>query len=189
MCTFPKYIAWNNQGHKIIKRDPFCLPDDGEGWLYAIVPCRHCPECRQAKQLNMINKALYFEETHKTSYLYFITLTVNDFYIDEFNNYNTKLDYIQKFIKRLRRCRNSKGDKYILVEEFGKLHDRRHFHMIYFTDYNVTVSQVRRCWDYGFIKLDNLSYNYDRRTPILYTLKYINKTPASFNSEHKFNAD
>ncbi len=70
MCVFPKYLAYDRTGsRKIIKRDPFLLPDE-DGWFYAVIPCRQCPECLQAKQINMINKALFYEETHKTKYLY-----------------------------------------------------------------------------------------------------------------------
>lgn len=141
------------------------------------VPCGKCNICRYnyySKWLARLNM-----ESDFSNLVLFTTLTFNDDnYPIDLSKENQK-SIIQKFLKRFRAACNSFDYhfKYFLVSEFGKLHDRLHFHILFFfkysdtTNYNSAIINIdniiNKCWRFGFTSsiLSNVKV-------ISYMLKY-----------------
>lgn len=102
-----------------------------------IVPCGRCPECRAKWRTQLAQRVRWELEKYKHNCC-FITLTVNDYCIDEvFPNRSLQHDYFQLFMKRLRRHLEYHGFKgkikYLMCGEYGENENHRpHFHAILF---------------------------------------------------------
>lgn len=99
--------------------------------VYISVPCGHCDACRLSKRFNLRNRMILEQVGRKTP-MYFVTLTYDDKHLP---SDGVSVRDCQLFLKRFReRLQKQFGFtdrlRYILFSEYGKLHNRPHYHFI-----------------------------------------------------------
>lgn len=118
------------------------------------VPCGRCPACRRRKQNEWAFRIM--EESNYSKFSAFITLTSDDdhlFYSDS-GIPTLSSDRIHKFTKDLRYRYNY---RYFLCGEYGDKFDRPHYHMIFFSNDDVSVEKLTedllKVWPDGHVKV------------------------------------
>lgn len=91
------------------------------------VPCGKCAECRKSKRLAWSHRLAVETMQHKEST--FLTLTLDDKFLDEFKD--TPKVPLMRFIDRLRKHLGYRP-KYFFVSELGEKTRRLHFHGVIF---------------------------------------------------------
>lgn len=139
MCENPN-IIYKNQitgAYSEFKFDyKLCRQDD-----FIEVPCRKCSGCQEDYKSEMAYRAMAeISENHGVGM--FITLTVNEDYIDEiFPNRELRHKPFQDFMKRLRRHIDKEYEdlpdlkptiNYLMSGEYGELNERPHYHACIF---------------------------------------------------------
>lgn len=136
------------------------------------IACGCCDHCKQSKINEWCTRMYAHAEDFK--HIYFVTLTYRSFYDDSHSvnklmlnklkqavwhrdSYNStkRLCYnpcllvkkhYQDFLKRLRKYSGLSDITYVLSGEYGHEYGRPHFHMILFTNGDLTASVVKRAW-------------------------------------------
>ena len=103
-------------------------------------PCGKCDSCRRIKQQQvklriLLESTLYSENS-------FTTLTFNDIHVP---NQLEKSD-AQNFIKRYRKQRPGKTNRYYIVGEYGSRTSRPHFHAILFGHSFLDLQTIEQSW-------------------------------------------
>lgn len=94
------------------------------------VPCGKCLSCLKNKARDLMVRAFHEAKMHEHNS--FITLTVDDDYIDEvFPGRSLCHRPFQLFFKRLRKA-SSKPLRYLMCAEYGEHTERPHYHVIVF---------------------------------------------------------
>ena len=172
--------------------------------LFYAVPCGRCSICRNHSS-NVIEARCRLEFAKCSSVPYLVTLTFDDeHYPDNFSR-ETQTIILQKFFKRLRRYLDYRGlktdFKYFAVSEYGSLHHRFHYHIIFFgvdkelnlvhyskifkrycSDFAEIVYNV---WHKGIIDCRAIDLN-KGTSPIRYVCKYLRKQFASPNKTYNW---
>lgn len=137
-----------------------------------LLPCGKCVPCIQRKGRDWFVR-LSLEVKYFKGSAYFVTLTYNDSNIPvdyhlendfEAPEYTFDKEYIQKFIKRLRKALKCEL-RYFLVAERGELHGRPHYHAIFLVDmpklefYNLLVDKWKNedKEDMGFVDIADVN--------------------------------
>lgn len=147
-----------------------------QGDRHVPVPCGKCPDClkrRVAFWSHRLEKEALLHNYH-----YFLTLTYNNDHVPITENgfLSLKPEDVTRFIKRIRKYTNFKG-KYYYCGEYGTRFKRPHYHMILFTDRDLTNSILKH-WYYGdvfFGKVESGS--------VKYTVQYYDK--GDWQPSHK----
>lgn len=125
------------------------------------VPCGHCINCRKERskawgfrlmcecanwQSSVFLTLTYDEEhvtfVHDVSYPFYSTLVPRD---------------LQLFIKRLRKALDGRQIRYYACGEYGTNTLRPHYHAILFGVDFSDLPVIDRCWQMGFVKLDEVN--------------------------------
>lgn len=143
--------------------------------------CGKCPECLREKRNDYVQRS-YLESLRwqKVCKPIFLTLTYREIdYVELKKNKAFRSDF-QCFLKRLRKNLGIKNLRYIAVYEFGEMHNRLHWHVIFFNVPYIDCSYIEKLWSHGFVKLKSCS----TFGSILYVTKYIVKAlPTGFLDE------
>lgn len=136
MCMSPMEVFWNwNERKYQFVYNPRECRCSLRGIKTAIVPCGKCPECKAKWRTQLAQRVRYELDKYKDN-VCFLTLTVNDDYIDEvFPDGSLSHAYFQKFMKRLRGKLDYHKNlkiKYLCCGEYGEKNGRPHFHVIIF---------------------------------------------------------
>lgn len=162
--------------HPINIRNPNFRPDLGKD-LYILVPCGKCIACQERRRTEW---AYRLETEAKTRPAWFVTLTYDPEFLPTINpetgesvptgSLNPR--DVTKFLKRYRKCFDSKSISYFYCGEYGSSGYRPHYHMILYqdTDLQTVTNTVEKCWKLGFFKVDVASLNRFR-----YVAKYVVK--------------
>lgn len=154
----------------------FVCSSTGETFaMYQFVPCGKCDVCHQSLLNSYVQRCQFQMEQDKVP-AYMVTLTYNDKHLPE-NGY-ASIDHIKKFKRKFSKQVGSKL-KYFAVSEYGKEHNRVHYHILIFgVPYDLCETQVetdRRvlqlvqyCWrepvkhssGYGFVTFDEYLKQY-----------------------------
>lgn len=150
------------------------------------IPCGKCYHCMETKINEWCTRMYAHAEDFKR--IYFVTLTyrsitdpnnqVNRLLLskltdavwnqDNFNatnhlSYNPCLlqkSHYQKFLKRLRKNTGLKDLTYVLSGEYGSKYGRPHFHMILFTNGELTKDDIIRAWSVCLWKDNQGNWSY-----------------------------
>lgn len=165
--------------------------------VYDFVKCGKCESCLNDKELHYHQKIVGQTEQEQSKPL-FVTLTYNDSSYEEnkVNLTSYQVREIQLFLKRLRKLINGEFEiKYFAVSEFGKKHNRLHYHLLIFgipENYKelqfkgkyctpLFTEQIEKCWQKGYCKV--LVANDTNVSS--YLSKYLNKqTNIKLQSHH-----
>ncbi len=175
VITSPKHKIINADRHFVkhyqYNMEDFYITNSETGELeplYVQVPCGYCEDCRQTRIGKVANKV--FLQSCSSGNPYFVTLTFtpkneqkfnlwkkpykDDFDAFQFTNMKKELhaervDIIQKFLKRLRKCLVSNGYKekltYCIVSERGK-HGHFHFHGLFWLPNTPELQKLYSFW-------------------------------------------
>lgn len=153
MCLYPTFVK--NPKYKPNKKNkgkpPVCKD---RRLLYIPVKCGCCIECRKEKQREW---RVRLEEELRSSFGYFITLTISQEGIAELEE-KTGLKWkenpneiatkgLRLFLERCRKD-TSKSIKHWCVTELGEKNDRIHLHGIFFGQKSAEL--IKKHWKYGF---------------------------------------
>lgn len=137
------------------------------------VPCGICSECLNSKARNWVSRLMLESKIHK--YNYFVTLTYDDKFLKSYNLVPPDLsDFIKKLRVNLSRKYNYNGLRYYGVGEYGSNYARPHFHIILFSDIDLsddfkyysknefgdiiyTSDYISNIWKKGFITIGDVS--------------------------------
>lgn len=136
------------------------------------VPCGKCYHCRQTYINEWVTRAYCHAESFK--HVYFVTLTYapiatatnprDRFLLDYLSDAFWQLDnknstghlaynpsclvkaHYQNFLKRLRRYFNIDDLSYMVCGEYGHNYGRPHFHLVLFSNHEITRSMCQRAW-------------------------------------------
>lgn len=150
------------------------------------VACGRCMHCLQTKINEWCTRMYAHAEDFKN--VYFVTLTYRSFtdfrspvsrlivdklvqavwHMDDLNtfhksSYNPCLlvkDHYQRFLKRLRKNTGLKDITYVLSGEYGHKFGRPHFHMILFTNGELTKRDIVRAWSVCLWRKDSGEFEY-----------------------------
>lgn len=152
------------------------------------VPCGHCHNCKQEKQLGWFVRCWYqhLGTLDQNGFTYYVTLTYNNDHLpkDAFGQACFSKPDVQKFIKRLRYNLDTyvKGCnfKYFLSSEYGGKTHRPHYHALFFVDKPISKGKfrilVRKSWNNGFVKPGKHNFGIvDSVGAIHYCAKYVVK--------------
>lgn len=134
------------------------LPD---GVSTIALPCGKCFGCVKSRALDITVRAVAESRVHDVSS--FVTLTVNEDYVNEIFPHGLEHRPFQLFAKRLRKKIGKFS--YLMCGEYGPQTLRPHYHCIifghYFVDSNFeTQSKILRdAWSYGNISIDLINTN------------------------------
>ncbi len=125
------------------------------------VPCGHCINCRKERTkewgfrlmcecldwYSSVFLTLTYDEEHVTfvndaSYPFYATLVPRD---------------LQLFFKRLRKALDGRRIKYYACGEYGTNTLRPHYHAILFGVDFLDLPTIDKCWQMGFVKLDEVN--------------------------------
>lgn len=156
------------------------------------VPCGHCLQCRKQYQAEWTFRLK--QESRRTLYPAFITLTYNDDFLPQAVDHRSgeiqpvvcKRDW-QLFMKRLRKRGGEfmKDARYFAIGEYGSKYNRPHMHAVLICPNIPNIPFLRAlvdaCWtdngeSMGFIKVE-----FARFKQFQYVCKYMNKLD---NREH-----
>ena len=144
------------------------------------VPCGQCYHCIESKINEWTTRMYAHMEDFKN--VYFVTLTYTSFwrlnspvsgYVLEYlkdalwhyDNRNSRKKYgwnpcvlckahYQKFLKRLRANTGIKDLTYVLSGEYGHDFGRPHYHLILFTNQQLTAEDIKRAWSVALWQTD-----------------------------------
>lgn len=135
------------------------------------VPCGVCYHCRQTKMNSWVTRMYAHCEHFK--HVYFVTLTFRGFskfgqvpqiimnrfadacwHFDSFNQNHRAAwhpcllvkKHYQDFLKRLRKNTGYDDISYVVSGEYGKKYGRPHYHLILFSNHEITQMQVEKAW-------------------------------------------
>lgn len=148
------------------------LPDE-----FLQIPCGKCLACKKARAKGWQLRLMSEFERYPNSY--FITLTFEDRYLEEFkDNVNRS---IHLFLDRLRKVYKNKSIRHFICGEYGKKTKRFHYHGILFNlpdKFNLDI--LEKTWKYGFVYL-----GWCTQDSIEYVTKYITKTDEELEDKYK----
>ena len=127
MCISPIRIKNPNYGAKKVGLN--LLKDCTSAFIN--VPCRVCPQCIAARQMELIQRVLMESQF---SHLFFGTFTYNNeslptWNINGYNIHYARRDDFQNMLKRVRNI-SIYPFRYFAVSEFGSKYGRPHYHLI-----------------------------------------------------------
>lgn len=178
MCPFtirvpnPRYRDLSHREKTRLANQIFHLDDFPD--KYVSVPCGHCPYCLRRKRteyrIKLANEASLHSKT------LFITLSIAPKYYQNSDDVINK--YVRSFFDLLRKKRHLHRGKFVkhwLISEGSEKEyseHRLHLHGFLFgiVKKDLSYREIRRCWKYGFVWINQASL----RT-INYTTKYITK--------------
>lgn len=150
------------------------LPSKGYEILDFIkVPCGICSECLNNKARNWVSRLMLESKLH--DYNYFLTLTYDDeFLLSQNLNPNDFSNFMKKLRVKLERDFNYTGLRFYGVGEYGSQFARPHFHIILFSDVDLSSDfkyykknefgdivyisdYIANIWKKGFITIGNVS--------------------------------
>lgn len=201
-CPFPFVISrhfsarMRSQGFN--SNESLTLQDSSSSWYkYCLVPCGWCLNCRIDKR-NWYEDACNYE-WNKYGSACFVTLTYDDYHINDLKVYDTNIDFTSSprfyshgkpvytickkdyvnFNKRLRsyiKYHNilgvSKNYKFVYCTEYGGKYDRPHAHYIFFgIPDTIALPILLKCWTFGIVDVGPL-----KSGGIRYVLDYIEKS-------------
>lgn len=151
--------------------------------LYLYVPCGRCEECRQNNRNDWFVRCFYeWSSNNENGFSFFYTLTYNNDNLPTFQNKPCfSRRHIQLFIKRLRHVLSKSETplRYMVTCEYGILHGRPHYHVIFFVGKWVNpfifYKMVENAWQYGFVKAGEHAGVIQNYTAIQYVTKYVTK--------------
>lgn len=185
MCVSPLKILNNSS-----------LVDCSCSKYYRFVPCGRCYQCRNQAVDDWTVRN--FSEYKSSLYTYFYTLTFSNDHICHFRGLNCfSKEYIQLFLKRLRKRLASFDDRivlrYFISSELGEHTHRPHYHALFYItlrsdsnkEFSLSSRQfqkfVRDSWQFGFVRAgDNLGL-VNSAACIKYVVKYLLKTDTYYN--------
>lgn len=125
------------------------------------VPCGKCAFCLHRKQNAWIFRA--FNHAQFFKYNFFVTLTFDDIHYPDLHDSRP----IQLFLKRFRKANPHIKFSYFACGEYGKRTHRFHYHLMFFTNFCISSSQLKglisASWQNGFVHcalLNNKSITY-----------------------------
>lgn len=149
-----------------------------------IRPCGRCSECRSEsekvkrsryqKARRLLVRCHLMQVTLIDFLPVFVTLTFNDDALRE-KNLKQLRRLLQVWIRSLKVLDDC---PYVGVLEFGRVHDRPHFHMLFFCPPNSYAVDVLHNWPYGFSNVKLVPRTFSGR----YFVKYILKGYSEINS-------
>ncbi|UDN67552.1 replication initiator protein [robinz microvirus RP_42] len=156
---------------------PKLVPDPrykGEG-ITMFVPCRKCVPCIK-RYVNEWTARLVDETLYSTGLSLFITLTY-EVEPPEYSKLHT-----HSYLKSIRNEYPTNRFKYFLVGERGTLSSRRHYHLILYSDIDISRSEtylqfLQGAWSHGFSKIAPVSPK---------TCAYVAKYITPINDGDKF---
>lgn len=169
MCIYTKYIL--NPKYLPSKRNGYNPPPLlDERLKYVPTKCGKCIECRKQRQREWIVRLS--EELKEDNQCLFVTLTINDYYLDKLKekDWETDNDIATKAVRRfLERIRKEKGKsiRHWFVTELGEDNGRIHLHGITWC----SKETVEKHWKYGFIYIGD----FVNEKTIFYITKYMLK--------------
>jgi hypothetical protein len=176
MCVSPLLVI--NPKYRKIEDVPRsyleALPD-----YKIVVPCGHCSQCNYVRARSWRIRLFEEAKCHDlTKRCYFVTLTIrpSDY---EFVHGDPALA-IRRFLELIRKY-SGRSVKHFIVCEYGQDETktmRLHFHGLFFSS-PVGKSRFRRCWRYGFCKIERVR----SIGCAIYMTKYITKS-AAYEFEH-----
>lgn len=142
-----------------------------------MVPCGKCSACLKDRarmwRVRLLHECAYGNHDSCVA----ITLTISNDYYDQFKEKDKLKACIRGFLDRLRYyCAGRKLPKRFFVTELGEEHDRLHFHG-FLWDLRCAYADVRRCWKYGFVWIDQVR----SIKQFSYVTKYITKADIKFH--------
>lgn len=151
-----------------------------------MVACGICDHCRQSKINEWCTRMYAHAEDFK--HIYFVTLTYRSFYDDSHSVNKLMLDklkqavwhrdaknsthrlsynpcllvkkHYQDFMKRLRKYSGLNDITYVLSGEYGHEYGRPHFHIILFTNGDLTSDVVKRAWSVALWQNNKGEFSY-----------------------------
>lgn len=162
--------------------------DPNKDKVYLSVPCGKCAECQnqKVKSWSIRNYYEFLNTKNHNGIVFNYTLTYNDENLPHYLGFPTfDKTHVQKFLKLLRKWLvkdgyiHDGGLRYFLTSEFGKLHQRPHYHIILYLDSYIfpdtMTNYVRKFWKYGFIGYGKLGAEVRDFHALTYACKYITK--------------
>lgn len=153
------------------------------------VPCGKCCECTNAKvtSWSLRNYYEFLNCKNNGGIVFNFTLTYNNEHLPKQYGIGTfdKLD-VQKFLKLLRKWLIKDGYikdgsllRYFLTSEFGHLHGRPHYHIIFYLYVMINplvfYRYVQKYWSRGFVGYGSLGMEVKDYHALQYACKYITK--------------
>lgn len=131
------------------------------------VPCGKCVECKQSRRSEWCVRNMC--ELLDSVSAWFVTLTYDD---DHVPAMGVKVDHLQKFFKRLRRCISPLS--YFACSEYGEKTLRPHYHMLLYFHEIVDIERMYKLiiqnWTFGMCYIGSVT-----PSSIIYCTKYILK--------------
>lgn len=157
--------------------------------LYLYVPCGNCEECRQNNRNDWFVRCFYeWSSNNDNGNSFFYTLTYNNDNLPYFQGKPCfSRRHIQLFIKRLRYVLDKTDTplKYMVTCEYGELHGRPHYHVIFFVGKFVNpfifYRMVEDNWTYGFVQAGQHCGIIQNYQAIQYVTKYVTKDFSHVN--------
>lgn len=174
------YVEWQSS-HCLHPQHIRIIDSHTQQYRRIQVPCGRCFHCMQSKINEWTTRMYAHAEDFK--HVYFVTLTyrsitnpdldVNKLFLSKLSqavwhrdcynstkhlSYNPCLlvkSHYQKFLKRLRKNTGLKDLTYVLSGEFGTRYGRPHFHMVLFTNGELTKRDIIRAWSVCLWKSDS----------------------------------
>lgn len=180
MCDFPRLIpnprykkmTPYQKSHFVKNAFPGAIAPPDE---YILIPCGKCCSCQKKRMRTWRHRLLRELPLYHNSI--FVTLSISPLYYDTFEG--NPAPFIRKFLdntRKRRRNHHNKMPRHWFVSEGGfSQYDnhRYHFHGFLFglSKKDISFSELRKCWPYGHIWVNNV------RSPAAatYTSKYITK--------------
>ena len=149
------------------KRSVVFNPRDGFIDMPVLVPCGQCIGCRLEKSRQWAIRCVHEATLHQENC--FVTLTYNDENLPPNNSLDKEA--LTKFFKRVRK-KYGVGIRYFACGEYGSLHFRPHYHVIFFgfkpSDLEpfkykngITLyrsAQMEKLWPFGFVSVGNVTF-------------------------------
>lgn len=137
------------------------------------VPCGICSECLNNKARNWVSRLMLESRLHQFNY--FVTLTYDDLFLTSHNLVPDDFtSFMKKFRINLQRDFNYTGLRFYGVGEYGEQFARPHFHIIIFSDIDLskdfkyykknefgdilyTSDYLSNIWKKGFVTIGDVS--------------------------------
>ena len=123
-------------------------------FTYQKVPCGRCEACVRRKQETWFTRLRI--EADSQYYANFVTLTYDNEHLP--SDWSVNKSDVQLFHKRLRACLDHPETfKYYLTSEYGPEGGRPHYHAIYFGIAPHELFKIEKCWQNGFVTIDEIT--------------------------------
>lgn len=143
----------------------------------SIVPCGKCPSCLANRRSEWVFRLK--AEYQSCQYALFVTLTYDN---DHLSTNDVKVEDVQKFLKRLRKCLGNRSFRYFVTAEYGDHTMRPHYHGLFFfnIDFDSSIyDKIVLAWKNG-----NVQFGDVEEGSIVYCTKYcmkLTQTPEGCN--------